>query len=112
MSVNEVLRSAWVAPALHAGLVTQTGHHRTTAETGGAHSLELPSHGEGAMGHSLGFQMPPLQSSFPHLPSALMSSRASWWQSSGVSTRAVVFLSPTEMSHCLSCCLSPVSAWC
>lgn len=65
-----------------------------------------------AMGHSLGLWTAPLQSSFPHLPSAVMSNRASWWQSSRVSIRAVVFLSPTEMSHCLSCSPSPVSAWC
>lgn len=77
MSANEVLRSAWVAPALHVGLVTQTGHHLTTAETGGAHSLQVPSHSEGAIGHCLVLGMAPLQSSFSCLPSALTSNTAS-----------------------------------
>lgn len=112
MSTNEVLRRAWVAPTLHVGLVTQSGHHRTAGETGGAHSLQLPWHGEGAVGHCLGLQTAPLPSSIPHLPSALMRNRASWWQSSGISTRAVSFLSPVEMSRCLNFHLPPVSAWC
>lgn len=110
MSANEVLCSAWVAPALHVGLVIQTGHHQTTDETGGTHSLQLPLHSEGAVGHFLGLWVAALQSSFPRLPSALTRNEASW-QSSGVSTQAVVLLSLMEVSHCFHCCLSPVSAW-
>lgn len=78
-SANEVLRSAWVAPALRVGLVTQAGHHQITGETGGGHSLHLHHTVKGAMRHCFGLRMALLWSSFPHLPSAPMSDRVSWW---------------------------------
>lgn len=53
MSVNEVLHSAWVAPAPCVGLDTQTGHHQTS-KTGGVPSLQLPLPSAGARGRCLG----------------------------------------------------------